>query len=102
MRRHVRSWHLATEVKPPEFTVAVEGTADAEGRAACVAPDVNDPDRTQTGLAGCEIAAIPPDAASPIRIFRSGLGWRAIRLRAHAAMYAGNDLGSLPGNFANL
>jgi hypothetical protein len=26
-----------------------------------------DPDRTQTGLAGCEIAPILPDAASPIR-----------------------------------
>src|SRR4051794_21566615 len=26
-----------------------------------------DPDRTQTGLAGCEIASMPPDAASPMR-----------------------------------
>jgi hypothetical protein len=25
------------------------------------------PDRTQTGLAGCEIAPCPPDAASPMR-----------------------------------
>src|SRR6476660_7614618 len=26
-----------------------------------------DPERTQTGLAGCKIAPIPPDGASPIR-----------------------------------
>ena len=28
------------------LTVAVGGTADAEGRTACVAPDVNDPHQT--------------------------------------------------------
>jgi hypothetical protein len=29
-----------------EFTVAIGGTADAEGRAAMVAPDANDPSPT--------------------------------------------------------
>jgi len=38
------------------------------GRAVDIAAMTEfDLDRTQTGLAGCAIAPIPPDAASPIR-----------------------------------
>jgi hypothetical protein len=35
-----------------------------------------DPDRTQTGLAGCEITPIPPDATSPIGYPAIRPGWR--------------------------
>jgi hypothetical protein len=39
----VPCWHFTTEADPLEFTVAVGGTADAEGRAAMVAADAIEP-----------------------------------------------------------
>ena len=48
-------------------SVAIEGIADIRRSLAARRSDANDPDRTQTWLAGCEIAPMPPDAASPMR-----------------------------------
>src|SRR5262245_50913544 len=50
-----------------EYMTAPERFADSPIPLASRAPSIPDPDLTHARLAGCEMAPVPPDAASPIR-----------------------------------